>query len=166
MDERLLSAMTEVLAHRGPDGQGIVVNGPAGFGHRRLAIIDLVTGDQPMSSADGSLSLIFNGEIYNYRELRRELEARGFTFRTTSDTEVLLRSYEAYGVECLRHLRGMFAFALWDGARRRLLLARDRVGIKPMVYAWDGRRLALRLRDQGAAPGPRSAPRPRLGRAP
>jgi asparagine synthase (glutamine-hydrolysing) len=141
VDERLLSAMTEVLAHRGPDGQGIVVNGPAGFGHRRLAIIDLVTGDQPMSSADGSLSLIFNGEIYNYRELRRELEARGLTFQTASDTEVLLRSYEAYGVECLRHLRGMFAFALWDGARRRLLLARDRVGIKPMVYAWDGRRL-------------------------
>ena len=141
VDERLLSAMTEVLAHRGPDGQGILVNGPAGFGHRRLAIIDLVTGDQPMSSADGSLSLIFNGEIYNYRELRRELEARGLTFRTASDTEVLLRSYEAYGVECLRHLRGMFAFALWDGARRRLLLARDRVGIKPMVYAWDGRRL-------------------------
>jgi asparagine synthase (glutamine-hydrolysing) len=141
VDERLLSAMTEVLAHRGPDGQGIVVNGPAGFGHRRLAIIDLVTGDQPMSSADGSLSLIFNGEIYNYRELRGELEARGLTFRTASDTEVLLRSYEAYGVECLRHLRGMFAFALWDGARRRLLLARDRVGIKPMVYAWDGRRL-------------------------
>jgi asparagine synthase (glutamine-hydrolysing) len=141
VDERLLSAMTEVLAHRGPDGQGILVNGPAGFGHRRLAIIDLVTGDQPMSSADGSLSLIFNGEIYNYRELRRDLEARGLTFRTASDTEVLLRSYEAYGVECLRHLRGMFAFALWDGARRRLLLARDRVGIKPMVYAWDGRRL-------------------------
>jgi asparagine synthase (glutamine-hydrolysing) len=141
VDERLLSAMTEVLAHRGPDGQGILVNGPAGFGHRRLAIIDLVTGDQPMSSADGSLSLIFNGEIYNYRELRRELEARGLTFQTASDTEVLLRSYEAYGVECLRHLRGMFAFALWDGARRRLLLARDRVGIKPMVYAWDGRRL-------------------------
>ena len=141
VDERLLSAMTEVLAHRGPDGLGIVVNGPAGFGHRRLAIIDLVTGDQPMSSADGSLSLIFNGEIYNYRELRLELEARGLTFRTTSDTEVLLRSYEAYGVECLQRLRGMFAFALWDGARRRLLLARDRVGIKPMVYAWDGRRL-------------------------
>ncbi len=141
VEEALVASMTAVLAHRGPDGQGVWVDGAAGLGHRRLAIIDLATGDQPMFSAEGRLAVVFNGEIYNFRELRRELEARGFTFRTTSDTEVLLRAYEAYGVDCLRHLRGMFAFALWDGSRRRLFLARDRAGIKPLVYAWDGRRL-------------------------
>lgn len=137
----LLRAMTTVLAHRGPDGDGFFCEGPVGLGHRRLAIIDLATGDQPMASDDGSSVIIFNGEIYNFRELRRELEGRGATFRTRSDTEVILRAYEAWGVECLSRLRGMFAFAIWDKARRRLLLARDRVGIKPLVYAWDGRRL-------------------------
>ena len=137
----LLRAMTSAIAHRGPDGDGFFCDGPVGLGHRRLAIIDLVTGDQPMSADDGSAVLIFNGEIYNFRELRRELEARGAAFRTTSDTEVILRAYEAWGVDCLPRLRGMFTFALWDKARRRLFLARDRVGIKPLVYAWDGRRL-------------------------
>ena len=137
----LLRAMTTAIAHRGPDGDGFFSDGPVGLGHRRLAIIDLVTGDQPMSSDDGSVVLIFNGEIYNFRELRRELEARGATFRTASDTEVILHAYEAWGVDCLPRLRGMFTFALWDKARRRLFLARDRVGIKPLVYAWDGRRL-------------------------
>jgi asparagine synthase (glutamine-hydrolysing) len=140
-DARLLGAMTGAIAHRGPDGDGFFCDGPVGLGHRRLAIIDLATGDQPMSSDDGSVVLIFNGEIYNFRELRRELEARGATFRTASDTEAIVRAYEAWGVECLGRLRGMFAFALWDKARRRLFLARDRVGIKPLVYAWDGRRL-------------------------
>jgi asparagine synthase (glutamine-hydrolysing) len=133
--------MTTAIAHRGPDGDGFFSDGPVGLGHRRLAIIDLVTGDQPMSSDDGSVILIFNGEIYNFRELRRELEARGAAFRTASDTEVILHAYEAWGVDCLPRLRGMFTFALWDKARRRLFLARDRVGIKPLVYAWDGRRL-------------------------
>jgi len=137
----LLRVMTTAIAHRGPDGDGFFFDGPVGLGHRRLAIIDLVTGDQPMASDDGSVVLIFNGEIYNFRELRRELEARGAAFRTTSDTEVILRAYEAWDVECLPRLRGMFTFALWDKARRRLFLARDRVGIKPLVYAWDGRRL-------------------------
>ena len=141
VDETLLESMANVLAHRGPDGQGVCIRGPAGLAHRRLAIIDLATGDQPMFSADGRIAVVFNGEIYNFRELRRELEARGCQFRTNSDTEVLLRSYEEYGTDCLRHLRGMFAFALWDGGRRRLMLARDRVGIKPLVYSWDGRRL-------------------------
>lgn len=137
----LLRAMTSALAHRGPDGDGFFCEGPVGLGHRRLAIIDLATGDQPMASDDGSSVIIFNGEIYNFRELRRELEGRGATFRTSSDTEVILRAYEAWGVECLPRLRGMFAFAVWDKAQRRLFLARDRVGIKPLVYAWDGRRL-------------------------
>lgn len=138
---QLLRAMTNALAHRGPDGDGFFCEGPVGLGHRRLAIIDLATGDQPMASDDGSSVIIFNGEIYNFRELRRELEGRGATFRTSSDTEVILRAYEAWGVECLSRLRGMFAFAVWDKAQRRLFLARDRVGIKPLVYAWDGRRL-------------------------
>jgi asparagine synthase (glutamine-hydrolysing) len=139
--EQPLEAMTTILAHRGPDGDGFFRRGPVGLGHRRLAIIDLVTGDQPMFNDDQSICLVFNGEIYNFRELRRELEGRGWTFRTTSDTEVILRAYEEFGTECLRRLRGMFAFALWDERARRLLLARDRVGIKPLVYAWDGRRL-------------------------
>jgi asparagine synthase (glutamine-hydrolysing) len=154
VDESLLASMTSVLAHRGPDGQGVSVQGPAGLGHRRLAIIDLATGDQPMFSGDGTIGVVFNGEIYNFRELRRELEGRGFEFRTTSDTEVLLRAYEAYGVDCLRHLRGMFAFALWDGRRRRLVLARDRVGIKPLVYAWDGRRLLFASEIKGLLQDP------------
>jgi asparagine synthase (glutamine-hydrolysing) len=140
-DAALVGAMTDILSHRGPDGDGFFVQVPIGLGHRRLAIIDLATGDQPMLSDDHALALVFNGEIYNYRELRAELEGRGARFHTTSDTEVLLRAYEAHGVDCLAKLRGMFAFALWDGNRRRLFLARDRVGIKPLVYAWDGRRL-------------------------
>jgi asparagine synthase (glutamine-hydrolysing) len=133
--------MTSAIAHRGPDGDGFFCDGSVGLGHRRLAIIDLATGDQPMATEDGSVVLVFNGEIYNFRELRRELEGRGATFRTTSDTEVILQAYETWGVDCLPRLRGMFAFALWDRPRRRLFLARDRVGIKPLVYAWDGRRL-------------------------
>jgi asparagine synthase (glutamine-hydrolysing) len=115
--------------------------GPIALGHRRLAIIDLATGDQPMASEDGSVSVVFNGEIYNFRELRRELEESGFRFRSASDTEVILQAYQAHGVDCLSRLRGMFAFAIWDERRRRLFLARDRVGIKPLVYAWDGQRL-------------------------
>jgi asparagine synthase (glutamine-hydrolysing) len=139
----LLRAMTGALAHRGPDGDGFYCEGPVGLGHRRLAIIDLATGDQPMASDDGSSVIIFNGEIYNFRELRRELEGRGATFRTSSDTEVIIRAYEAWGMACLSRLRGMFAFAIWDKRQRRLILARDRVGIKPLVYAWDGHRLVF-----------------------
>jgi asparagine synthase (glutamine-hydrolysing) len=137
----LIRAMTDTLAHRGPDGAETVIRGPVALGHRRLAIIDLVTGDQPMANDDESVWIAFNGEIYNFRELRRELETRGCRFRTTSDTEVILRAYETWGAGCLPRLRGMFAFAIWDAARRRLFLARDRVGIKPLVYHWDGRRL-------------------------
>jgi asparagine synthase (glutamine-hydrolysing) len=137
----LLRAMTDILAHRGPDGDGFHLDGSVGLGHRRLSIIDLATGAQPMSNADGSVWITFNGELYNFRELRAELEARGMSFRTASDTEVLLRAYEAHGIDCLSRLRGMFAFAIWDARARRLFLARDRVGIKPLVYAWDGRRL-------------------------
>src|SRR5215510_8607941 len=141
VDQCLLRAMTGVQAHRGPDGEAVVVRGAVGLGHRRLAIIDLSTGDQPMSSDDGRVWIVFNGEIYNFRELRDELEAVGARFRTTSDTEVILRAYEAEGPACVRRLRGMFAFAILDERSRRLVLARDRAGIKPLVYAWDGRRL-------------------------
>jgi len=141
VDGALLKRMTDVLAHRGPDGEGFHLDGPVGLGHRRLSIIDLSTGAQPMSSAAGSLWITYNGEVYNYRELRQELIAMGMEFRTTSDTEVILAAYEAWGVECLERLRGMFAFAIWDRPRRRIFLARDRVGIKPLVYSWDGRSL-------------------------
>src|SRR6266567_5751951 len=141
VDERLLRAMTAVQAHRGPDGEGFVCRGAVGLGHRRLAIIDLSTGDQPMSSDDRRVWIVFNGEIYNFRELRQDLEAAGARFRTRSDTEVILRAYEAEGPACVSRLRGMFAFAILDERARRLVLARDRVGIKPLVYSWDGRRL-------------------------
>ena len=141
VDRALLQAMTAVQAHRGPDGEAVVCRGAVGLGHRRLAIIDLSTGDQPMASDDGRVWIVFNGEIYNFRELRRELEAAGARFRTQSDTEVILRAYEADGPACVSRLRGMFAFAILDERTRRLVLARDRVGIKPLVYSWDGRRL-------------------------
>ncbi|WP_088284862.1 asparagine synthase (glutamine-hydrolyzing) [Ideonella sp. A 288] len=138
---RVLAALTDAVAHRGPDGAGMVRCALAdgrrevGLGHRRLAIIDLVTGDQPMAGADGALQLVFNGEIYNHGALRAELQALGHTFHTTSDTEVLLHAYQAWGDDCVQHLRGMFAFALWDGPRQRLLIARDRYGEKPLYLA-------------------------------
>src|SRR5712691_6246352 len=133
VDGALLRSMTAVIGHRGPDGDGIVCRGSAGLGHRRLAIIDLVTGDQPMVSDDGLIRITFNGEIYNFRELRRDLEARGAKFRTESDTEVILRAYEAHGPECVQRLRGMFAFAILDERARRLVLARDRAEIKAIL---------------------------------
>ncbi len=137
---RLLADMTGTLSHRGPDGEGYHVEDGLGLGHRRLAIIDTATGDQPMAREDGSAVIIFNGEIYNFRELRRELSDRGHRFRTQSDTEVILEAYAAWGESCVTRLRGMFAFAIWSPGERRLFLARDRVGIKPLYYAWDGRR--------------------------
>jgi asparagine synthase (glutamine-hydrolysing) len=134
-----LPAMTTALAHRGPDGEGRYRDGTAALGHRRLAIIDRAGGVQPMANDDGSCRIVFNGEIYNHRELRRTLEARGYRFRTTSDTEVLLRAYEEYGPGCVDRLVGMFAFAVYDARRRELLLARDRLGKKPLFYAvFDG----------------------------
>jgi len=136
-----VAAMTRTLAHRGPDGQGIYANGPIALGHRRLAIIDLDTGQQPMSSSDGTLVLSFNGEIYNYVELKRELERAGRTFRTSSDTEVLIAAYEAWGLDCLERLNGMWAVALWDPRERRLVLSRDRLGEKPLFYALHGETL-------------------------
>jgi asparagine synthase (glutamine-hydrolysing) len=127
--------MRDVLAHRGPDGAGEWIDGPIGFGHRRLAIVDVAGGHQPMSNEDGSVWLTFNGEIYNHGDLRPDLHARGHVYRTRSDTETILHLYEEYGERAVERLHGMFAFALWDRHRRRLLLARDRLGIKPLYYA-------------------------------
>lgn len=131
---RALKAMTDSMACRGPDGEGFWRQGPVALGHRRLSIIDLAGGSQPMTNADGSLCVVHNGEIYNFRELRRELGARGVTFRTESDTELVLAAYAAWGEACLDRFEGMFAFALWDGPRRRLFCARDRFGKKPFFY--------------------------------
>ncbi len=131
----VLERMARVLAHRGPDGEGRHLAGPFGMGMRRLSIIDLTSGDQPMANEDGSVWVVYNGEIYNYRELTTDLIARGHRFATSSDTEILVHLYEEYGERCVEPLRGMFAFAIWDEPRRALLLARDRLGIKPLYYA-------------------------------
>lgn len=137
LDRERLCAMAGLMAHRGPDGEGFWADpaGRAALAHRRLSVIDIAGGRQPMCSDDGQIALVFNGEIYNYVELRQSLRDRGVRFHTTSDTEVLLRTYERYGSEAVHHLRGMFAFAVWDGRRGELVLARDRVGKKPLFYA-------------------------------
>ncbi len=138
-DRDRLCTMAGLMAHRGPDGEGFWADprGHAALAHRRLSIIDIAGGRQPMCSDDGQIALVFNGEIYNYRELRQSLSDEGVRFHTASDTEVLLRMYERYGGEAVRYLRGMFAFAVWDGRRGELVLARDRVGKKPLFYALD-----------------------------
>ena len=135
VDEALLKRMRDVLRHRGPDGEGLWTEGPVGLGHRRLAIVDVAGGQQPMTSEDDSCWIVYNGEIYNHAALRPGLEARGHHYRTRSDTETILHLYEEEQERCVERLRGMFAFALWDRARKRLLLARDRLGIKPLYYA-------------------------------
>jgi asparagine synthase (glutamine-hydrolysing) len=132
-----LEAMLAALEHRGPDDRGVHLGDDVALGMTRLAIIDLVTGRQPLSSDDGAVTIVFNGEIYNFRGLREELTARGARFRTQSDTEVILRAWEADGERCVEQLRGMFAFAIWDARRRVLFLARDRLGKKPLYY-WQG----------------------------
>jgi asparagine synthase (glutamine-hydrolysing) len=130
-----LANMTRALQHRGPDDEGFYLDGPVGLGHRRLAIIDLATGKQPLANEDGTIWVVCNGEIYNYQELQPRLIEAGHRFGSRSDNEVILHAYELYGPACVNHLNGMFALALWDGGRRRLLLARDRAGIKPLYYA-------------------------------
>jgi asparagine synthase (glutamine-hydrolysing) len=135
VNEGLLHRMCLSLRHRGPDDQGIFRQGPVGLGVRRLSIIDLDTGHQPIPNETGTMAVVLNGEIYNFRDLRRRLEAQGHQFRTRTDTEVVIHLYEEHGVEAVQQLRGMFALALWDGEQQRLLLARDRLGKKPLHYA-------------------------------
>jgi len=135
IDRGLLDQMCEAIRHRGPDDDGFYVNGPVGLGMRRLAIIDLKTGHQPIHNSDRSSWIVFNGEIYNYLELREKLEKLGHTFYTNSDTEAIVHAYDQYGSDCPKHLRGMFAFAIWNEKTQELFLARDRVGKKPLLYA-------------------------------
>jgi asparagine synthase (glutamine-hydrolysing) len=131
----VVSAMADTMAYRGPDDRGVHCEGAVGLGHRRLSIIDVTGGHQPLGNEDGSCWLVYNGEIYNHRDLRRELESHGHVFRTNSDSEAVLHAYEQYGPQCVERFRGMFAFAVWDRPRRRLFMARDRFGVKPLYYA-------------------------------
>ena len=143
VDPALLKGMGVAIAHRGPDAEGFWIEPGVGLVHRRLSIIDLEGGDQPIGNEDGSIQVVFNGEIYNYRELRRELEGQGHQFRTRSDTEVLVHLYEEHGDALVERLRGMFAFALWDRKRREMVLARDRLGLKPLYVYRDAEKLAF-----------------------
>jgi asparagine synthase (glutamine-hydrolysing) len=154
VDPDLLMSMCDALAHRGPDSRGIHCDGAVGLGIQRLRVIDLDTGDQPIFNEDRSIAVVLNGEIYNYRQLRNDLRSRGHRLATEGDTEVIAHLYEERGPECVRALHGMFAFALWDDNRKRLLLARDRLGKKPLYYCKDSTRisfaseLAALLRDE------------------
>jgi asparagine synthase (glutamine-hydrolysing) len=134
-------AMRDVISHRGPDDAGLFVDGQAALGHRRLSIVDLAAGHQPLANEEESIWIVFNGEIYNHADLRPSLEAAGHQYRTRSDTETIVHAYEQWGDACVERLRGMFAFAIWDARRRRLLIARDRLGIKPLYWARAGDRL-------------------------
>ena len=134
VDAGILRRMCDVIAHRGPDDDGFFVDGRIGLGMRRLSIVDLATGHQPISNEDGSIWIVFNGEIYNHRALREQLITHGHHYRTQSDTETIVHLYEEYGKDCVQHLRGMFAFAIWDAKQKSLFVARDRLGIKPLYY--------------------------------
>src|SRR5919112_1937908 len=133
----LVERMRDVLTHRGPDDCGLFVDGRVGLGHRRLAIVDVAAGHQPMTNEDGSLQIIYNGEVYNHADHRPGLEARGHVYRTHCDTETMLHLYEEKGARCVEDLRGMFAFAIWDARERELFVARDRLGVKPLYYVHD-----------------------------
>jgi asparagine synthase (glutamine-hydrolysing) len=137
LEREVLERMCAALEHRGPDSRGLFLEGNVGLGIQRLRVVDLVTGDQPIFNEDGSVVVVLNGEIYNFQELRERLRGQGHRFATDGDTEVIVHLYEEHGVRCVRHLHGMFAFALWDKRRRRLLVARDRIGKKPLFYAID-----------------------------
>ena len=137
----LIHEMCQVIRHRGPDDQGVLSRTGCGLGMRRLSIIDVSTGQQPIHNEDGAISIVFNGEIYNFQELRRELESTGHRFATATDTEAIVHAYEEWGIDAIARLRGMFGLALWDRRTRTMVVARDRVGIKPMHYAVAGGRL-------------------------
>lgn len=143
VSERLLKAMADTLVHRGPDAEGFYHSGPIGLGHRRLSIIDLEAGHQPMTNENGTVWVVFNGEIYNFPELRNFLIGKGHCFKTRSDTEAIVHLYEEQGEECFASLRGMFAIAIWDERQRKLVLGRDRVGKKPLYYYEDGSKIVF-----------------------
>src|ERR1700758_4083238 len=153
-----IEAMTRSIAHRGPDDEGYFISGPLGLGFRRLSIIDLAGGHQPMSDAEETVWIIFNGEIYNYRELRAELQSKGHQFRTNSDTEVIIHGYKQWGTDVFNHLNGMFGLAIWDVQKERLVLARDAMGIKLIYYKIDngsltfGSEIRAILAAQGSRP--------------
>src|SRR5436190_4942743 len=129
------TVMRDILEYRGPDEAGLYIDDHAALGHRRLSIVDLASGQQPLANEDGTIHVVFNGEIYNHADIRMELEARGHRYRTRSDTETIVHAYEEWGDACVDRFRGMFAFAIWDSKDRRLLLVRDRLGIKPVYWA-------------------------------
>jgi asparagine synthase (glutamine-hydrolysing) len=138
VERETLGEMNQRIVHRGPDDDGFFVEGNVGFAMRRLSIIDIKTGHQPITNENENIWIVYNGELYNHHELRRDLEARGHRYRTKSDTESIVHLYEEYGRDCVKYLRGMFAFAIWDRRNRRLFIARDRLGIKPLYYRFDG----------------------------
>lgn len=153
-DAESVDRMVDLLEHRGPDDRGVFVEGPLGFGMRRLSIIDLSTGKQPIFNEDESMCIVFNGEIYNYPALREALLQKGHRFKTTSDTETILHLYEEYGASCVDHLQGMFAFAIWERKKNKLFIARDRFGIKPLFYFWDGSTLLFASETKSIAEHP------------
>lgn len=139
----VLNIMSDTIQHRGPDDEGFYIRENVGMGFRRLSIIDLKTGHQPLPNGDGTIQIVFNGEIYNYLENRKALQTKGYVFKTETDTEVIIHLYEEYGTECLRHLRGMFSFAIWDNNKQQLFCARDRFGIKPFYYYKDNEKFVF-----------------------
>ncbi len=143
VDQMELTRMTEVIEHRGPDDEGYYINQNVGLGFRRLSIIDISSGHQPLANEDNSIWIVFNGEIYNFKELRNDLKKRGHVFKTKTDTEVIVHLYEDHGVDCVDFLRGMFAFAIWDNRQKKLFCARDRFGIKPFYYSIDNEKFVF-----------------------
>lgn len=161
VDARMVRGMCDLIAHRGPDGDGVWTDGAIGLGHRRLAIIDLSpAGRQPMTAVEGDLTITFNGEIYNFLELRCDLEGRGYRFRSRTDTEVMLAAYREWGVGCLAKFRGMFAFALWDHTARTLFIGRDRIGKKPLHYLLDRDGIAFASEPKAFLADPAFQPEP------
>src|SRR5688500_9906054 len=137
INEQILRRMRDTILHRGPDDEGIFIDGNIGLGHRRLSIVDVAHGHQPMFNKDNSVVISYNGEVYNHADYRAELEAKGYKFQTHCDTETILYLYEEYGAGCVEKLRGMFAFAIWDRHKKELFVARDRLGVKPLYYVFD-----------------------------
>src|SRR5437667_10984469 len=139
-DSGVVRQMCAAMTHRGPDDEGVYADGPTAIGMRHLSIIDVAGGHQPLSNENGTIWIVFNGEIYNHAELRKGLEERGHRYRTNSDTETIVHLYQEYGRDCVKHLRGMFAFAIWERNKKVLFIARDRLGIKPLYYQLSGER--------------------------